>query len=271
MKIVHAEGQTCNQFWIYSNFIADCIEKREKFAIWIPDITFRYFPNLGKSEYVSFPLYSEALAKLFGYNRYIYFLSRLFANKYSIVFFKLFLNNLKNICFIYADVEIEKSKFRIKHLNKIRYIYKPNDSIVEEVDDIFAKKREQFSLIVGIHIRYGDYRTFNNGRYFYTLMEYQGIMQKMIDLFPNQKITFLIASNENIDHSTFCNLNFFTIPTCSAVKDLYALSKCNYIIGPPSTFSGWASLYGDVPILFIENVKDIFTIDSFKPIYEIWY
>ena len=29
MKIVQATGQTCNQFWIYSNFLADAIENNE--------------------------------------------------------------------------------------------------------------------------------------------------------------------------------------------------------------------------------------------------
>lgn len=271
MKIVFAEGQTCNQFWIYSNFLADSIEKKEKFAIWIPDITYRYFPNLNKSEFITFPLYSETLVKIIGYNRYIYFLSVFFANKYSIMFFKFLLNNFKNIHFVYANVEVEKSKFRIKHLNSIRYIYRPDDVIIKEVDNIIATNRKQYSLIIGIHIRYGDYRTFNGGKYFYTLKEYQSIMQKILSLFPDQKITFLIACNENIDHSSFINLNYFIIPNCSAIKDLYGLSKCDYILGPPSTFSGWASLYGNVPIHFIENVKDNFTVGSFKPINEIWY
>ena len=270
MKIVYAAGQTCNQFWIYSNFIANSIEKKEKFAIWVPDITFRYFPNLSKSEFITFPLYSETLAKIFGYNRYIHFLSNFFANKYSILFLKLFLNTIPNICFINADVEIEKSKFRVKHLNKIKLVFKPDDSIIIEVEEIFAKNREQYSLVIGIHIRHGDYRTFNNGKYFYTLNEYHVIMQKIAALFPKNKIAFLIASNENLDLSTFANLNYFVIRNSSTVKDLYGLSKCDYIIGPPSTFSGWASLYGNVPIHFIENIKDNFTVNSFKYINEIW-
>lgn len=270
MKIVYAAGQTCNQFWIYSNFIANSIEKKEKFAIWVPDITLPYFPNLKTSEFITFPLYSNKLAKIIGYKRYISFLSHFFANRYSILFFKLFLNTLPNTTFINADVETEKSKFRVKHLNKIKLVFKPDDSIIFEVEKIFAKNREHYSLIIGIHIRHGDYRTFNNGKYFYTLDEYKIIMQKIKGLFPKNKITFLIASNGTIDNSIFAHFNYFIIPTISTVKDLYGLSKCDYIIGPPSTFSGWASLYGNVPIHFIENTQDNFTVNSFKPINEIW-
>jgi len=59
MNIVQATGQTCNQFWIYSNFLADSIEKNEKFAIWVPDKIFVYFPGLLNSENIIYPLYKK--------------------------------------------------------------------------------------------------------------------------------------------------------------------------------------------------------------------
>jgi hypothetical protein len=34
----------------------------------------------------------------------------------------------------------------------------------------------------------------------------------------------------------------------SAVEDLYSLARCDYLLGPPSTFSLWASFYGNVPL-----------------------
>ena len=42
----------------------------------------------------------------------------------------------------------------------------------------------------------------------------------------------------------------------SSVGDLYALAKCDYLIGV-STFSQWASLYGDKPFfhLYDRNVR----------------
>ena len=33
-----------------------------------------------------------------------------------------------------------------------------------------------------------------------------------------------------------------------AVEDLYALAGCDLLIGPPSTFTQWASFYGKVPL-----------------------
>jgi hypothetical protein len=37
------------------------------------------------------------------------------------------------------------------------------------------------------------------------------------------------------------------VPGVSAIADMYALSRCDAIIGPKSTFSAWSSFFGSVP------------------------
>lgn len=54
-------------------------------------------------------------------------------------------------------------------------------------------------------------------------------------------------------------------------EDLFSLSKADYIIGPPSTFSAWASLYGTVPLYFIESSNSDFKIPDFINIKDIWF
>lgn len=270
MKIVFAKGQTCNQFWQYSTFIADSIENKEKFAIWVPDITLRYFPNLSNSTYIRFPLYSKKLIKIIGYKHYMSLLIIFFSNKYSIRFFKLVLNQWSNVSFHVTDVGFVRSKYLIKHLDQIKLIFTPEKSLVNAVNAVFDKVRIQFKLIIGVHIRYGDYRTYNNGQYFYSVPEYLSIMQSIRLLFQDKEIAFFIACNEKIDLSSFANIHCFSIPESSSVKDMLGLSQCDYIIGPPSTFSGWASLMGNVPIYFIENLSEKVNQNSFKPILEIW-
>jgi len=51
---------------------------------------------------------------------------------------------------------------------------------------------------------------------------------------------FFIASNEKISKEMTSDLEYFSNIDGSAPEDLYALSKCDYILGPPSTFSYWA-------------------------------
>lgn len=45
------------------------------------------------------------------------------------------------------------------------------------------------------------------------------------------------------------------------------MSQCDYLIGPPSTFTGWASYIGNVPLKYIESKNIDFTLEDFK-IYE---
>lgn len=65
MKIIQAEGQMCNQFWIYTNYIADAIEENTKITILAPDISIKDFPNLLNSKNVVYPFYSKKLIHFF--------------------------------------------------------------------------------------------------------------------------------------------------------------------------------------------------------------
>ena len=41
-----------------------------------------------------------------------------------------------------------------------------------------------------------------------------------------------------------------------AVLEMYALARCDLIVGPPSSFSGWASFMGNRPIFYLEKAGD---------------
>lgn len=271
MKIVQATGQTCNQFWIYSNYIADCIEFKQKISIWIPDISLKDFENIKNSEYLSFPLYSERLIKIIGYERYFKIIAIIFSNKYSLLFFKVLFKLIPGFSFIVPDVKVKKSSFRLKHVEQLKKIFKPNDDILNCVANLFNTKRKVNTVIVGIHIRYGDYRTFQNGKYFYSLDEYTTFMKNIESLYKGKKVIFFIASNELIDLSFFEDFHYFQIAQSSATKDMVGLSKCDFICGPPSTFSAWASLYNHVPLYFIEEISNTISLDSFIHIEDVWF
>lgn len=269
MKIIYASGQTCNQFWIYSNFIAEAYENKENFLIWMPDITVVDYPNLLNSNIIGFPLYFKSLAKVLGHKKYIRFLTLFFGNKYSIYLCEKFLNIIPHVYFVKENVTTKKSKFRLKNLDQIKYIYTPDKNITDEVDDVFREKNN--AILVGVHIRRGDYLTYENGKYFYGLEEYKDMMLQMVKLLPNKDVIFFIASNEDVSIPFFSGLNCFSLPNSSSVKDSYALSLTDYIIGPPSTFSAWSSLYGDIPLYFIEDSKVKMSLDKFKKIVDMWF
>jgi hypothetical protein len=50
------------------------------------------------------------------------------------------------------------------------------------------------------------------------------------------------------------------------IEDLYALASCDYIIGPPSTFSQWASFYGNVPRYMVNyKAEQFYGVPSHEP------
>ena len=65
----------------------------------------------------------------------------------------------------------------------------------------------------------------------------------------------------------FKELHCFNVENANAATDLYALSLCDRLMGPPSTFSRWASFVNHVPLYFIFDKNQKIQSDSqFCPI-----
>ncbi|WKN33942.1 alpha-1,2-fucosyltransferase [Porifericola rhodea] len=126
-----------------------------------------------------------------------------------------------------------------------------------------SARSSENTLLVGVHIRRGDYKTFLNGKYFFPLSVYISYINKVQSLFPGRDIKFIVCSNETIDVRVFKGYDV-VLEERNMVVDLALLAACDYIIGPPSTFSIWASYYGDVPLYKIENEQEqVITLDKF--------
>jgi hypothetical protein len=270
MIIVHAKGQTCNKFFIYFSYLGDSLESGERIIVLAPDITIRDYPNLINSEIIKFPFYFEKFTKVVEYNFYIKLLQYFWENKYMRKFLSIFFKLIPGIDFVIASSGSHKGQNRLKYEKEIRNLFRPNAVVISEVNKAFDKIRTKSEIICGVHIRKGDYKFWNEGKYYSSLETYHAIMLNIKKIFANHSITFFISSNEIIDLSVFSNCNCFSIPDSTSTKDLYGLSISNYIVGPPSTFSGWASFYGNTPLYFIENPDEYIKLSSFKSIFEIW-
>ena len=74
----------------------------------------------------------------------------------------------------------------------------------------------------------------------------------------------LISSDEDVSSLVNSADDLIRVPG-GTYEDLCLLSKCHYLIGPPSTFSGWASFIGRVPLLYMTNpdmeaIQDFFRV-----------
>jgi len=136
----------------------------------------------------------------------------------------------------------------------IRSYFVPTDSHMSLVNQIIEMARSKCDILVGVHIRHGDYKWYHNGMYFFSAEEYYAVMKKLLKYFPDStKIIFLVCSDEKQDF-TFPNLEV-VFGTNHLIEDLYLLSKCDYIIGGASTYNSWASFYGCVPVYHLTDLN----------------
>jgi len=134
-----------------------------------------------------------------------------------------------------------------------RYSLRPK---LYENNDFYKKiielKREGNTL-VGVHIRRGDYKKWENGKYYFDDDTYKAY----IDAFSQKllkegvgKIVVLIFSNEKVDFTEAPNL---MVSKESWFIDHHIMSLCDYLIGPPSTFTLWASYIGKNTLFYIHD------------------
>ncbi|MEO6327871.1 MAG: alpha-1,2-fucosyltransferase [Ginsengibacter sp.] len=150
---------------------------------------------------------------------------------------------------------------------KYRSIYQElfNPAIEKSnLETLWLNKTNDNEKIVGVHIRRGDYKTYADGIYFFEDDVYIDKMKQM-ELSLNQNCKFIIFSNDDqLDFSKYTKLfKNILISNNSVVTDHYLMSKCDYIIGPPSTFSIWASYIGETLLYHFLNKEDIITLDRF--------
>ncbi|WP_294746740.1 alpha-1,2-fucosyltransferase [uncultured Prevotella sp.] len=158
-------------------------------------------------------------------------------------------------------------------LPELKRIFRPKDEIMQKAECMLSEMHQAADLIIGVHIRRGDYATWHNGRFFYSLKDYHQFMLRIMQLYKDRKVSFFISSNEDFPLIIFegCNCRRFDKEPSGAVLDLYTLSLCDRIIGPYSSYSRWASFIGEVPLCFIETNKQQFTEDSFSKIVDFFH
>jgi hypothetical protein len=148
------------------------------------------------------------------------------------------------------------------HAAAVREAFTPAEPYRAAAARTVAAAREGGDVLVGAHIRRGDFATFMGGRFFFDGDEYARVLVRVRELLSPRRVRFLVCSNEPLDHAAFADLDVSPGPG-GAIEDMYALAQCDYLVGPPSTFSGWASFYGRVPAYLIEDPTREFTLADF--------
>jgi hypothetical protein len=148
----------------------------------------------------------------------------------------------------YSDVL--KKKYSIKREN-------PELSAISE-------KIKEYDVVIGVHIRRGDYRKWHDGKYAFDDLTFNRFVRDTVALHGNKKIFVLYFSNEKLDFTSLhCPADHY-VSKNNYYIDYQLMGKCNYLIGPPSTFTLWASFLYGVPCLHLQHAEQEIRLDEFK-------
>ena len=263
--IIDEVGQTCNRFWSYLDTVSWAIHFKKKVYIIYWDPSIRFYDLLRNNKYVSFPFYNKKLMNLIGEEKYNRYIHKIFHN----ILFNYFFAHVHSICgieFVRGWELRECNKYYPAVKDKANKLFLPNIDIVEKVNYVFDNEKKVFDLIVGVHIRKGDYKVWQNGKFYYEDDIYDFYMTQIESKFVNEKVSFFLSTNGDISDVIINNHHTFRITNGCMAHDLYGLSICDYIIGPPSTFSKWASLIGGVPLYHIYDSSSIIDVSAMSPL-----
>ncbi len=248
MKIIivlEKYGGFCNRLFQSLHYHAFTIEKGLQFynptmlGLLKFDNNFYYFlDNFNNfllkciSKLIKFLFGKDEFCFYFSKNNYIRFVSGWDYREYSLT-----IKHHEALKKIYS---FEKKHLNEKFLSFIRFLN-------------FQKKEDKF--LVGLHVRRGDYKKWNQGRFFFNDDVYRDVIFKLKNKLveDNKNPYFIVVSNENLKSEI--GADFFY--KGSWREDQIILQSCDLIIGPPSTFTMWASYISETPLIKLDPTKEI--------------
>lgn len=269
-------GQMCNRIWSFAPFIAFAMQHRTRLLIPFFGEYASEFPNLGTLANIHFartanPAYLRLVRRLF---RTLRSLPRGLRSILRIKIAERWGHEVWDHATLVAPLSAvflsgwthptpvaDLRPWR----DDYRRILRPCERACRKGEEALDRARQHARNVVGIHLRRADYRDWAGGRYAFSNTQYAALMSRITTQLEGST-AFLLCSNEQIDITDFSGLEVFLVPDASGVEDLYALSLCDFIAGPPSTYSMWASFYGDVPLHIVENIETKVEIGEFSPI-----
>jgi hypothetical protein len=141
------------------------------------------------------------------------------------------------------------------HSQSIRDLLRAADDVQTRAQGLIERARHQSAHeLIGVHIRRADYAHHFDGRYFFDPRDYFESIVAMRDPLK-ERAHFLLMGDDPESLREVARLlriagvgEQVTVSEESKEVDLMALADCDRIVGPPSSFSMFASWYGETPL-----------------------
>ena len=138
-----------------------------------------------------------------------------------------------------------------KHRDPILRHYDPRPPIAREASNDARIPDVDCPSSVGIHVRRGDYAEWEGGRYFYGDDIYRRLIEQMRGLL-GPRCRFTLVSNEPLS-PILTEAPATVWHRGNAMEDLAVLSRCDYVTGPPSSYSTVAAFLGGARLYHLSD------------------
>lgn len=133
--------------------------------------------------------------------------------------------------------------------------FTPKDEYAKRISSLIEPLRADGKRIVGVHIRQGDYRTWQGGAHYFEQSEVRSILDSFLETeSDSNNVIFVLCSDGDIDTSAFEGLSVVQ-GLGTEIEDLYTLAATDMIIGSQSTYGAWAAYYGNIPFTVFSRDK----------------
>ena len=149
----------------------------------------------------------------------------------------------------------------------VKNLLQPASCYLDKANSFISNLKKSYNCIVGIHARRGDYESYLGGKHFHSWECYQKWILEIKTVFEKQvqqKIGFILCSDDTAPPWIVNDASIHFTDTSHFITDLYAMTLCDYNIGPPSSFGTWISWYGNVPRLIINKDTKIDSLEKFS-------
>ena len=164
----------------------------------------------------------------------------------------------------------------LKYRKEICDLFEIDKQYTEPVKQKMLETEEHAKVLrLGVHIRRGDYDAWQDGKFFFDDEVYASHINRFASLHKDEAIHVYLSTNDpTVSEETYQRL----CPTVhihhlhgNAPEDLFMLSECDFLIGPPSTFSLVAAMYRDIPLYRMDSRDEKVMIPESFRLFDYWF
>lgn len=252
--LCNGSGQMCNRVKEFAHCVATALAKQESLY------NLKILPY---AHYFEFPKQKVKIGYL--HNRFLYKA----CNSLDRILRKSHLLSDEDKKFLgitlVNDPDFTNYRALFEHQKEVVEFFTFKEEYRQKAEQKVNAIREQgFEILVGVHVRRGDYEYWREGKYLYSADDYRLFMESLCQSI-GKNVAFIISTNDSeiTDRSFGEKLNVFVSNDNQAV-DLLVLQMSDYIMGPPSTFSWWAAFSGHKKYLTLVDKKQNVLEESFE-------